>query len=82
MRRVIPNILEDIDSCIRVVPTFTDSASGFAYGAEILGRAIGHESTYEQASGIDFTLFYTNLVWEVIDHPSHRIMAFQATREV
>lgn len=37
MRRVIPNILEDIQS---VTEGF---AAGQLYGADLLGRALGHE---------------------------------------
>ena len=42
MRRVIPNILEDIHYVTE------ETATGQRYGADLLGRALGHEI---QASG-------------------------------
>lgn len=83
MKRVIPNILEEAE---RACPCTTDKAgdinAALRYGADLLGRAIGHEQFgYEAPRGIDPTMFYSNLVHEVIASRTHRIMAYQAARD-
>lgn len=83
MKRVHPDILEDLDVHDRTIPAFRYSPAEARYGADLLGRAIGHENFgYEAPRGIDPTLFYTNLVHEVIASRTHRIMAFEAARSV
>lgn len=55
------------------------SAEGEArYGADLLGRAIGHATAAETSP----TMFYSNLIYEIIGNRTHRVMAFQAAREV
>lgn len=43
MRRVTPNILEDIGFILSGIDT--DDRAAERYGADLLGRAIGHEIT-------------------------------------
>lgn len=84
MRRVIPNIIEDADAaCTCTTDKAGDLNRALRYGADLLGRAIGHEQFgYEAPRDIDPTMFYSNLVHEIIGNRTHRIMAFRAAREV
>jgi len=77
MQRVIPNLIEDT-GYIAALPEIAQAR----YGADLLGRAIGHEWRHEASRGADATMFYSNLVHQVIENRTHRIMAFQAAREV
>jgi hypothetical protein len=52
------------------------------YGADLLGRAIGHEQARDTRLGLPATMFYSNLIHQVIDHPTRKIMAFMAARDV
>jgi len=84
MRRVIPNILEDAElACTSTTDKAGDIWRARRYGADLLGRAIGHEQYgYDIARGMDPTMFYSNLIHEVIEDRTYRIMAYQAAREV
>jgi hypothetical protein len=62
-----------------------DRAAALArYGADLLGRAIGHELAAPESLSPDD--FYAGLLCEiipaVINHPTRRIMAFMAVRDV
>jgi hypothetical protein len=54
------------------------------YGADLLGRAIGHELAAPASQSPDD--FYAGLLCEIIplaiDHPTRRVMAFMAVRDV
>jgi len=54
------------------------------YGADLLGRAIGHELAAPASLSPDD--FYARLLCEIIpqaiDHPTRRVMAFMAVRDV
>jgi hypothetical protein len=52
------------------------------YGADLLGRAIGHEQAREARLGLPATMFYSNLIHQVIDNPTRKIMAFMGARDV
>jgi len=52
------------------------------YGADLLGRAIGHEQARDTRLGLPATMFYSNLIYEVIEHGTRRIMAFMGARDV
>jgi hypothetical protein len=52
------------------------------WGADMLGRAIGHEMARDNRLGLPATLFYSNLIHQVIPGATHKIMAFTAAREV
>lgn len=80
MRRTEANILSEID----LIPA--DAAAEARYGADLLGRAVGHEIA---ASGLTPPVTYGEMRrdWlpifaDAIDNPTHRIMAVRATWEI
>jgi hypothetical protein len=57
------------------------------YGADLLGRAIGHElnwadTTQAPTRSAALRTFYNQLVAELIPHPTRRIMAMYAIADV
>jgi hypothetical protein len=86
MKRVMPNIIEEVD----VIATCTTDRAGdlncaLRYGADLLGRAIGHECAamgirpYGLSTGHgDFG----GIIATAISGPTYRIMAAVAAREI
>ena len=86
MGRALRNTLEEATMLERLVTNVAYDADATAalarYGADLLGRAIGHEMFYETTRGLPATMFYSNLIHELDHTATRKIMAFTAAREV
>lgn len=76
INRILANILDDLDSFDRAVPAAVHADSEAAYGADLLGRAIGHEF----AGKVDCPDIFAEAVagWRA----THIVMASMSAREV
>ena len=86
MGRALRNILTEAELLGRLAdmadyPADREAAEA-RYGADLLGRAIGHEQFYETTRGLPATMFYSNLIHELDHTATRKIMAFTAAREV
>lgn len=81
MRRTIPNLLEELDVIEAVHPDgFEDTPNAARWGADLLGRAIGHES--HGPGSLDVVSVAHEIFTAGLFTASQRLMVIDACLEV